>query len=82
MLGIGYFLKMNSQQEKNQRVLVSWMLYSHSSRYHSFKQKQGLFHRFNPHSTMAGSHITQNRDFLESLTHSLLEILPKNTFWS
>ena len=32
-----------------------------------FKAKQGLFHSFDPHSTMARSHTTQNRDFLESV---------------
>ena len=41
-----------------------------SSRYHSFKAKQGLFHSFDPHSTMARSHTTQNRDFLESISFS------------
>ena len=61
MLGTGYFLKINSQQ-KNQCVLVSWMPYGLSSRYHSFKKKQGLFHSFNPHST------TRNRDFRESIS--------------
>ena len=35
-----------------------------------FKAKQGLFHSFNPHSTMARSHTTQNRDFLESISFS------------
>ena len=56
--------------KKNQCVLVSWMSYGRSSRYHSFKQKQGLFHSFNPHSTMARSHTTRNRDFLESISFS------------
>ena len=32
-----------------------------------FKAKQGLFHSFDPYSTMARSHTTQNRDFLESV---------------
>ena len=69
MPGTGYFLKVNSQQ-KNQRVLVSWMLYGRSSGYHSFKQKQGLFYSFNPHRTMARSHTTRNRDFLEPISFS------------
>ena len=56
MLGTGYFLKINSQQKKNN--------VSCSSRYHSFKQKLGLFQSFNPHSTIARSHTTRNRDFL------------------
>ena len=67
MPGTGYFLKVNSQQ-KNQRVLVSWMLYGRSSGYHGFNQKQGLFYSFNPHRTMARSHTTRNRDFLESIS--------------
>ena len=33
-----------------------------------FKAKQGLFHSFDPYSTMARSHTTQNRDFLESIS--------------
>ena len=37
------------------------MPYGRSSRYHSFKKKQCLFHGFNPHSTMARSHNTWNR---------------------
>ena len=35
-----------------------------------FKEKQGLFHSFDLHSTMARSHTTQNRDFLESISFS------------
>ena len=56
--------------KKNQRVLVSWMPYGRSSRYHSFKQKQGLLNSFNPHSTMARLHTTRNRNFLESISFS------------
>ena len=41
--------------KKNQCVLVSWMSYGRSSRYHSLKQKQGLLYSFNPHGTMACS---------------------------
>ena len=37
--------------KKNQCVLVSWMPYGRSSRYHGFEQKQGLLNSFNPHST-------------------------------
>ena len=43
------------------------MPYCRSSRYNSFTQKQGLFYSFNPYSTMARSHTTRNRDFLESI---------------
>ena len=68
-LVLGTFWKWILSQ-KNQRVLVLWIPYGHSLRYHSFKQKQGLFHRFNPHSTMARSHITRNRHFLESISFS------------
>ena len=64
MLGTGYFLKF-ILSKKNQRVLASWMPYCRSSRYNSFTQKQGLFYSFNPYSTMARSHTTRNRDFLE-----------------
>ena len=35
-----------------------------------FKKKQGLFHSFNPHSTMARSHTTRNHDFRESISLS------------
>ena len=63
MLGTEYFLKINSQQEKPMCPSVVNAV-DRSSRYHSFKQKQGLFHRFNPRSTMARSHTTRNRDFL------------------
>ena len=46
------------------------MPYGRSSRYHSFKKKLGLFHSFNPHSTIARSHTTRNRDFRESISFS------------
>ena len=35
-----------------------------------FKAKQGLFHSFDPYKTMARSHTTQNRDFLESISYN------------
>ena len=35
-----------------------------------FKAKQGLFHSFDPYNTMARSHTTQNRDFLESISYN------------
>ena len=51
--------------KKNQCVLVSWMPYGRSSRYHSFKQKQGLLiNSFNRHSTNARLHTHEIVTFL------------------
>ena len=58
MLGTGYFLKINSQQEK-QMCPSAAVLHDITV----FQQKQGLFHSFNPQSTMARSHTTRNRDY-------------------
>ena len=68
MLGTGYFLTINSQQEKPMcRSAVNAVRPFFTI---SKKQKQSLFHSFNPHSTMARSHTTRNRDFLESISFS------------
>ena len=66
MLGTGYFLKTNSQQEQPMCPSVV-DAYGSSSRYHSCKQKQGLCHSFIPYSTMKSK---RNRDFLESRSFS------------
>ena len=68
MLGTGYFLKINTQQEKPRCPSAMNAVHGRSSRYHSFKQKQGLFHIFNPHRTIARSHTTWNCDFFESIS--------------
>ena len=58
--------------KKYQCVLVPWMPYGRSSRYHSFKQNQGLFHNLKPLSKMARSHTTRNRDVFDPICQQVL----------
>ena len=64
MLGTGYFLKINSQQEKPMYPSVV------NADIHDITVLSKNRVYFNPHSTIARSHTTRNRDFLESISFS------------
>ena len=62
MLDTGYFLKINYQQEEP--ICPSDVNAVRPFFTISQFPKKGLFHSFNPHSTVARSHTTRNLTFL------------------